>query len=125
MRTRPFTFAEVLVAVVVVALIVPVAVRGISMARQLAGDDVRLEQAARLADEKLSELIVTDDWQGSEDEGVFETAPDYSWTMETEDFDDEGETPLTVVTVTVSMTDAVRATSVSLSALASSTMEEE
>ncbi|MBT3290633.1 MAG: hypothetical protein HN849_26115 [Victivallales bacterium] len=125
MRTRSFTFAEVLAAVVVVALVVPVAVRGIAMARQLTGDDVRLEQAARLADEKLNELVAIGDWQGSEDEGVFEDAPDYSWTVETEDFDDEGETPLTVVTVTVSMTDAVRATAVSLSTLASNTVEEE
>jgi len=125
MRTRSFTLAEVLAAVVVVALVVPVAVRGIAMARQLTGDDVRLEQAARLADEKLNELVAIGDWQGSEDEGVFEDAPDYSWTVETEDFDDEGETPLTVVTVTVSMTDAVRATAVSLSTLASNTVEEE
>jgi type II secretory pathway pseudopilin PulG len=125
MKRRPFTFVEVLVAVIVMALIVPVAVRGISIARRLVGDDERLELAARLADEKLNELIVTGDWQGSEDEGVFEDEPQYQWTLTTDTFDGNEDVSLTVVTVTVSFVDAARPTSVSLSTLASSTVEAE
>jgi type II secretory pathway pseudopilin PulG len=125
MRRAPFTFIEVLTAVVVVALIVPVAVQGINFARRLSGDDERLELAARLADEKLSELVVTGDWQDGEEEGTFEDEPDYQWSVTTDDFSSEEIVSLTVVRVTVSFTDAVRPTSASLSTLVSSETVEE
>jgi prepilin-type N-terminal cleavage/methylation domain-containing protein len=124
-KRHAFTFVEVLVAVVVMALVVPVAVRGIGIARRLVGDDERLERAARLADEKLNELIVTGDWQGSEDQGVFEDEPQYEWTLATDSFTGNDQLSLTVVTVTVSFIDASRPTSVSLSTLTSSTAEAE
>lgn len=125
MRRRPFTFIEVLAAVVVVALIVPVAVQGINLARRLNADDERIELCSRLADEKLSELLVTGDWQENENEGTFEDEPLYAWSMETDSFSDDDDPSLTVVTVTVTLTDAIRPTSVSLTTLAASEEEEE
>lgn len=117
MRRHPFTFTEVLAAMVVVALVVPVAMRGIAMARQLAGDGVRLELASRLADEKLNELIVTGDWQNGDAEGTLDPESDYGWTLTSESFGDDETLPLTVLTVTVSRTDAARAVSITLTAL--------
>jgi type II secretory pathway pseudopilin PulG len=126
MRRRRFTFTEVLVAVVVVALIVPVALRGISVARQVAGDDVRYELAARLADEKLGELMVTGRWEDGDDEGVFEEEGDYQWSLTTESFeDDDDQVVLTVLELTVSCPAAVRPVSVTLTALAASEAAEE
>ena len=125
MRRRRFTFVEVLAAVVVVALVVPVAVQGINLARRLGGDDERLELAARLADEKLAELLVTGDWQEGEEEGVFADESQYAWTMATGSFSGNDALALTVVTVTVARTDAVRPVSVSLTALAGSPQEEQ
>lgn len=126
MKRHPFTFTEVLAAMVVVALVVPVAMRGISLARQLAGDDVRYELAARLADEKLNELIVTGEWENGDSEGTFDDEADYTWALTSDSFDDEGELPLTVLALTVSRTGAVRPVSVTLTALvASATTEEE
>ena len=126
MRRHPFTFTEVLAAMVVVALVVPVAMRGISMARQLAGDGVRLELAGRLADEQLNESIVTGDWQNGDAEGTFDPESEYDWTLTSASFGDDEALPLTVLTLTVSRTDALRAVSVTLTALvATSTTEGE
>lgn len=118
MRRHPFTFAEVLVAVLVVALVVPVAVRGIALARQLVGDDVQLEWAARLADEKLTELQVTGEWENGDGEGVFEDEPEYRWVLVTESFEPDTSLPVTVLRLTVSRTAAVRPTEVTLVTLA-------
>ncbi|MDX9980171.1 MAG: hypothetical protein RBU25_09135 [Lentisphaeria bacterium] len=117
MRRHPFTFAEVLVAVLVVALVVPVAVRGIALARRLVGDDVQLEWAARLADEKLNELQVTGEWENGDSEGVFEDEPEYGWTLTTESFEPDTSLPVTVLRLTVSRTAAVRPTEVTLVSL--------
>ncbi len=129
MKRHPFTFTEVLAAMVVVALIVPVAVRGISLARQLAGDDVRYELAARLADEKLNELIATGEWENGDTEGTFDEGTDedanYTWALTSDSFDDDGELALTVLTMTVSRTSAARPVSVTLTALVTSTTTEE
>ena len=126
MRRHPFAFTEVLAAMVVVALVVPVAMRGISMARQLAGDGVRLELASRLADEKLNELIVTGDWQNGDAEGTFEAESEYGWALTSDSFGDDEALPLTVLTLTVTRTGALRPVSATLTALvATSTTEGE
>jgi len=126
MRRHPFTFAEVLVAVLVVALVVPVAVHGIALARRLVGDDVQLEWAARLADEKLNELQVTGEWENGDSEGVFEDEPEYGWVLRTGSFDRDASLSVTVLRLTVSRTDAVRPTEVTLVAFAAnSTVAEE
>lgn len=118
MRRHSFTFAEVLVAVLVVALVVPVAVRGIALARRLVGDDVQLEWTVRLADEKLNELQVTGEWENGDSEGTFADEPEYRWVLRTESFEPDTSLPVTVLRLTVSRTDAVRPTEVTLVALA-------
>jgi type II secretory pathway pseudopilin PulG len=82
-RNLCFTLVEVLAALALAAIILPVAMRGISLAASAAGSAKRQIEAASLAEAKLAELIATGQWQGPELSGGFGADwPDYRWTAE-------------------------------------------
>jgi prepilin-type N-terminal cleavage/methylation domain-containing protein len=58
-RRRGFTFIELLATIVLIAVIMPVAMRSIGLCTRLAGQSRRQMEAASLAKAKLTELIVT------------------------------------------------------------------
>lgn len=88
-RSAAFTLVEVLATLVLAAIILPVAMRGISMATAAAGETKRRSEAAALADAKLAELVVTGDWQGSEMSGEFlDDRSGYRWSAEVSDWED-------------------------------------
>jgi len=75
-----FTLVEVLAALTLAAVILPVAMRGISLATAAAGNAKRQMEAASLAEAKLAELRVSGEWQGAELSGDCGTDwPDYRW----------------------------------------------
>ncbi len=124
MNRHPFTFVEVFAAMLVVALVVPVALRGVSLARQLVGDDMQYERAVRLADYRLNEVQVLGEWERGDSEGVFADDPDFHWMLRTEPYAGPGSLPLTVLRLTVSRPGAARPTAVTLvSLVASGTIE--
>ena len=59
---RAFTFAEILVAMVFVAIVIPVAVEGVLIANRAGTVAERKRVAARLADRLLAELVLTGEW---------------------------------------------------------------
>jgi len=69
---RGFTFIELLVTVALLGIIMPVAMRGIGLCTQLGGQARREMEAASLAKTKLTELIVTGDWENGKQEGQFD-----------------------------------------------------
>jgi prepilin-type N-terminal cleavage/methylation domain-containing protein len=79
---RGFTFIELLVTMVLIAMIMPVAMRSISLCTRLASQSRRQMEAASLAKAKLTELIVTGQWQDGNQKGQFEKEwPGYEWSM--------------------------------------------
>ncbi len=79
-RFGGFTFIELLATVVLIAAIMPVAMQGIALCTRLAGQSRRQIEAANLAKTKLTELVVTRDWESGEQSGDFGTDwPDYEW----------------------------------------------
>lgn len=77
-----FTFIELLATVVLIAVIMPVAMRSIGLCTQLAGQSRRQVEAASLAKAKLTELIVTGDWEKGNKKGDFEKDwPGYEWSI--------------------------------------------
>lgn len=85
---RGFTLIEVLVTLVLVAVVVPVAMRGVSVVTSMAGIAERREHAAALADSMLNTLIVTNQIAEGQTSGDF--APDdpgYSWTANVSEWD--------------------------------------
>ena len=77
-----FTLAEVLAAMLFMAIVIPVAVEALHVS-SLAGEvAARKGAAGRIADRFLNESLVTTNWSGSVQSGtVSEGAIDYRWTL--------------------------------------------
>lgn len=75
-----FTLAEVLAALVFMAIVIPVALQGLRVA-SLAGQlGVRRAAAARVAERVLGELVLTGQWQQGVQSGTYaEGYQEYRW----------------------------------------------
>lgn len=81
-RTRGFTFIELLATVALIGAIMPVAMRSIGLCTRLAGQSRRQVEAASLAKAKLTELVVTGDWEQGGKKGSFDDDwSDYEWSL--------------------------------------------
>lgn len=80
-RPGGFTLIEVLAALLLAGIVLPVALRCASLASNAADTARRHTEAAALARSKLSELVSTGDWQTSAARGGSFGAdwPDYRW----------------------------------------------
>jgi hypothetical protein len=81
-HTSAFTLAEVLAAMLFLAIVIPAAVEALHVA-SLAGEvAARKGVAARIGDRILSESIVTTNWNvGSQNGTVAEGAEEFHWTL--------------------------------------------
>jgi len=79
-RTRGFTFIEVLATLVLLAIVLPVAMRGVSISLASAEKARHLSEAAALGDAKLNELISTGEFSTGPQQGDFgQNFPGYRW----------------------------------------------
>lgn len=84
-----FTFAEVLAAMLFMAIVIPVAMQGVQLANRAGVVAYRKSVATRLADQKLNELLVTDTWQTAGQSGAFSGRyRDYRWQLRHEQWID-------------------------------------
>jgi type II secretion system protein I len=65
-----FTFAEVLAALVFMAIVIPVAMQGLQIANRAGVVAERKSMAIQLADRLLNEVIVTGNWRTSSPNGT-------------------------------------------------------
>jgi hypothetical protein len=81
-RHSAFTLAEVLAAMLFLAIVIPVAVEALHVS-SLAGEvAARKGAAARIADRILNESLVTTNWSGGAQSGTAsEGALDFRWTL--------------------------------------------
>jgi general secretion pathway protein I len=84
-RRRGFTLIEVLATMLLIAIVLPAAMQGISLAARTASNARRRSEAAMLAHEKIDELIATVQWNGGILSGDFSAMgwPDYKWQAST------------------------------------------
>lgn len=83
LRAAAFTLPEVLATLVLIGIVVPVAMSGISLALAAAGHARNTAQAASLGEAKLMELVATGQWAMSGSAGDFGTDwPQYRWTSQ-------------------------------------------
>ncbi len=117
-RVSAFTLAEVLAAMLFLAIVIPVAVEALHVS-SLAGEvAARKGAAARIADRILNESLVTTNWTGSAQSGVMsEGALDFDWTLTPETWPKDS---MEMLTVKVDFQAQGRPYSVSLSTLANS-----
>jgi len=84
-RTDAFTLAEVLAALVFMAIVIPVAMQGLSIASRAGAVAERKREAARVAERLLNESVVTTNWNQSTQSGVVqELDREYRWKLRSE-----------------------------------------
>ena len=97
-----FTLAEVLAALVFMAIVIPVAVQGLHVASRAGSVSVRKAVGARIAESKLNELVVTGQWQSSAQKGTIQDGlQSYSWQLQSEPWAEDGAMRLLTVHVNV------------------------
>lgn len=79
-----FTLAEILAAMLFMAIVIPVIVQGMAIANRAGVVAARSREAAQLADRVLTEAAVTGTWQNGDQSGDFEPDyPGYQWKLTT------------------------------------------
>ncbi len=79
-RTRGFTLVEVLAALMLMAIVLPAVMQGVSLSTAAATAARRRSEAAGLAGSKLAEIVSTGQWQGGGLSGDFgDDWRDYRW----------------------------------------------
>ena len=83
-RRGGFTLIEVLATLVLLGIVMPVAMRGVSLALAASSIARRTAEATSLAEMKLNELVADGTWQTGGTGGDFadQNQPDYRWTCE-------------------------------------------
>ncbi len=81
-QASAFTFVEVLAAMLFMAIVIPAAVHGITLANRAGVIAERKTKAAQLADSYLTELVVTEQWQSMTPTGTFPGVHNaYQWRL--------------------------------------------
>ena len=110
-----FTLLEVLATFVLIVIIIPVAMKGLSMIMKLTDQSVQKVEACSLAEGILTELVVTQDYLNGSMNGDFgEDWPKYRW--ETQVVDWSG-VAVKEITVYVYWEESLREEAVTLSTL--------
>jgi len=122
-RAAGFTLAEVLAALLFLAIVIPAAVEVLHVA-SLAGEvAARKSEAARVADRVLSESIVTTNWSGRQSGTISEGILDFRWTVTSQNWSQmspaQSASPLQLVTAQVTYSAQGKDYSVKMSTLAS------
>ncbi|MDB5320888.1 MAG: type secretion system protein [Phycisphaerales bacterium] len=83
-RRSGFTLVEVLAALVVIGIVLPVAMSGASLAMRAGSIARHQAEAATLGEAKLTEMVSMTTWSSSGAGGDFgQDFPQYRWTLET------------------------------------------
>ncbi|HEX5222592.1 MAG TPA: hypothetical protein VFZ59_23760 [Verrucomicrobiae bacterium] len=81
-RAKGFTLAECLAALLFMAIVIPVAMQGLSIASRAGAVAERKREAARVAERLLNETLVTTNWSQSTQSGVVrEMDREYQWKL--------------------------------------------
>lgn len=101
-RTRGFTLAEVLAALLFMAVLIPVTMHGVSVASRAGTLGQRKSTAMRIAERVLDEQIISGQMATATPYGtIVEGDISYSWTMKTEPWPEDILIMMNVVTVRV------------------------
>jgi type II secretory pathway pseudopilin PulG len=100
-RADAFTLAEVLAALVFMAIVIPVAMQGLNIASRAGAVAERKREAVRVAERLLNENVVTTNQMRSAQSGVVhELDREYRWTLRTERWATDSTMQLMSVDVT-------------------------
>ncbi len=94
---RGFTFIEILAAMLFMAIVIPVAIRGLTLASMVSERASRKRLAAELAAKTLNEAMVTQTWRDGAQEGDYgEEYPGITWKIYSEGWSEDAMNLVTV-----------------------------
>lgn len=88
---RGFTLVEALASLMLIAVVLPLVIQGVSTSARSAADYDRRATAMMLAQSQLEEAILAEAWTFGDTEGIFDEAHGqeaelYAWTLTTTDW---------------------------------------
>ena len=99
-RERGFTLVEILATFVLIAIILPVVMEGLSLSMKLGAKSKRQIEAGALAETKLAEFLLSGDYDEGDQTGEFDDEEgNYKWSLEVEDWQEEGSMRQLTMTV--------------------------
>lgn len=104
---KGFTLVEILATFVLIALILPAAMEGISLAMKLGTKSKHQVEAAALAETKLAEFLLSGDYSKGDQSGTFDandSDTSFGWNLAVEDWTTEDS--IEQLTMTVGWTDS-------------------
>jgi prepilin-type N-terminal cleavage/methylation domain-containing protein len=102
-RRSGFTLAEVLAALLLMVIVIPVALQGLHVASRAGEVGQRKMIAARIGNKELNELKVMSQLQNTGQTGVVqEHGINYRWTVKNQAWTEDALSQMTMATVTVS-----------------------
>ena len=120
---KAFTFAELLAAMLFMAILIPVTIQGLTLANRAGVVAERSKIAAQLADQMLAENVATKQWKTGSKSGNFGNDwPGYQWTMQNQSW---GKDTVRQVSLNVSFLVQEREYNVQVSTLVADTTDEE
>jgi type II secretory pathway pseudopilin PulG len=118
-RASAFTLAEVLAALMFMAIVIPVAVESLQVAGASGEIAARRSEAARVADMVLNESVVTTNWMGSVQAGtVIDNSHEFRWTVNSQTW--QPDSSMELLTAEVTFSTGAREYSVRMNTLVSS-----
>ena len=101
-----FTLAEVLAALVFMAIVIPAAIEGLSIASRAGEVAARKNEAALIAERVLNETVVTSNWNQSAQSGtVHQGGREFTWTLGNQAWsEDPNQTGMRLLSVEVGFT---------------------
>jgi general secretion pathway protein I len=89
-NSAAFTLAEVMAALVFMAIVIPVAIEGLNIASRAGEVAARKSEAALVAERVLAENIVTTNWDKAVQNGVIRQGiRDFQWTLRSEPWNED------------------------------------
>jgi len=96
-RAKGFTLIEILAALVLIMVVIPVVMKGISIVTAAASDVTHKSVAASLAESQLAEIVLQKQWQSSSLTGDFgKEYPGYRWRMDSLNWTEPGLNQVTL-----------------------------
>jgi type II secretory pathway pseudopilin PulG len=123
--TAGFTLAEVLAALLFMAIVIPVAIEGMHIASRVGTLSERKGEAARVAQRLLAENLVTTNWNQAVQGGTLtEGQREFNWTLHSDPWNqDPSQNVMRQLTVEVKFTAQNRPYSVRMSTLVDSSQQ--
>ena len=117
---RGFTLIEVMATLLILGIVMPPVIGGITLATRAASIAKHHNEASQLAQDKLSEILIGNEWQNGSESGDFGSDwPGYRWASSVSNWaQDTTGAGLQQIDLTVTWTEQGREQTVTLSTIA-------